>query len=66
MKKISKELMEEIKNIFIEREKARARKDWKWADELRQKINKLGFSVEDTKEKVTLRLDPKLLRETKN
>ncbi len=53
MKKISKELMEEIKKIFIEREKARMKKDWKKADELRQKINKLGYSVVDTKEGIT-------------
>ncbi|GAH78224.1 unnamed protein product [marine sediment metagenome] len=32
-----------------EREKARKEKDWKLADEIRRKIKKLGYWVEDTK-----------------
>ncbi len=59
------ELMKEIIKISTEREKARVKKDWKKADELRQKINKLGYSVVDTKEGITLRVDPKLLEEGK-
>ena len=39
-----------IKKIIKEREKARKRKDWKKADEIRQEIKKLGYWVEDKKE----------------
>jgi len=38
----------EIKKLVEEREKARKNKDWKKSDELRNKINKLGFVVNDT------------------
>jgi cysteinyl-tRNA synthetase len=41
------EISSEIKKILDEREKARAEKNWKRADELRNKINKLGFIVND-------------------
>jgi len=41
---------EEIKKLVEEREKARKRKDWKVADELREKIREKGYVVEDTKE----------------
>jgi len=40
----------EIKELVDEREKARANKDWKKADELRNKIKKSGYYVLDTKE----------------
>ena len=42
--KIPKEILKLVK----ERVKARAEKDWKLADKLREKINKLGYSVDDT------------------
>jgi len=38
----------EIKKLAEEREKARKEKDWKKSDELRNKINKLGFTINDT------------------
>lgn len=38
----------EVLDIVKEREKARKNKDWKKADELREKINTLGYSLEDT------------------
>jgi cysteinyl-tRNA synthetase len=37
-----------IKKLVSEREKARKDKDWDKADELRDKINKLGYKVDDT------------------
>ncbi len=41
---------EEIKKLLEEREEARKRKDFKKADEIREKIRKMGYLVEDTKE----------------
>jgi cysteinyl-tRNA synthetase len=38
---------EEVKKLAEEREKARKEKNWKKADEIRGKINKLGFVVND-------------------
>ncbi len=38
-----------IKKIVKEREKARQRKNWKLADELRKKIKQMGYRIEDTK-----------------
>jgi cysteinyl-tRNA synthetase len=40
----------EVKKLAEERETARKNKDWKKSDELRNKINKLGFIVNDTAE----------------
>lgn len=39
-----------VKKLIDQREKARQQKNWRKADELRQKIKKLGFRVEDTDE----------------
>ena len=39
-----------IKEIIKKREKARKENDWKEADKLRKKINKLGYKIDDTKE----------------
>lgn len=41
---------EEIKKIAEERKKARKEKNWKKADELREKIKKKGYQINDTKE----------------
>ncbi len=41
---------ETIKKLVVEREKARETEDWAKSDELRAKINSLGFEVEDTPE----------------
>lgn len=43
-------LPEEVQKLLKEREEARKRKDWKLADELREKIKELGYSIEDTPE----------------
>jgi len=47
LKKEKIKIPEEIKKLIGEREKARKNKDWKKADELRTKINKLGYVIED-------------------
>ncbi|MFA4953449.1 MAG: cysteine--tRNA ligase [Candidatus Pacearchaeota archaeon] len=44
------EIPDEIKKLMKERGEARKNKDWKKSDELREKIHKLGFSVDDTNE----------------
>lgn len=41
-------ISDNIKSLVSEREKARAEKDWARSDELREEIDKLGFTVEDT------------------
>lgn len=46
---------EKVKTLVKEREKARKEKDWKKADEIRAKINKLGYILEDTKKGVVVR-----------
>jgi cysteinyl-tRNA synthetase len=38
----------EVRKLAEERENARKNKDWKKSDELRNKINKLGFVINDT------------------
>ncbi len=42
------EIPEEVKKLIDEREKSRAEKDWQKSDEIRKKIENLGFSVKDT------------------
>jgi len=49
--KVSKEL----EKLILERRMLREKKDWKKADEIRKKINKLGFVIEDTKERVVIK-----------
>lgn len=44
------QIPEEIKKIAEEREKARKEKNWKKSDELREKLAKKGWQVNDTKE----------------
>ena len=41
---------EEIKRLVEEREDARKMKNWKKADELREKIKKRGWQIDDIKE----------------
>ena len=43
-------MSDEVSKIVDERKKARANKDWKKSDELRDKIKSLGFEVKDTPE----------------
>lgn len=42
------EIPEKVKELADEREKARKDKNWKLADEIREKINKSGYIIEDT------------------
>ena len=42
-------LPQEILNLVKERERHRKQKNWKGADEIRSKIRKMGYGVEDTK-----------------
>jgi len=46
---------ENVMNIIDEREEARKNKEWKKSDELRDKIKKLGFAIDDTKEGYKIR-----------
>jgi cysteinyl-tRNA synthetase len=43
-------LPREVEKLIQEREEARKKKDWKKADELREKIRELGYALEDTVE----------------
>ncbi len=49
------EIPEKIKELIDKREKARKMKDWKKADEIRKKINKLGYILEDTEKGVVVK-----------
>jgi len=40
----------EVEKLIEKREETRKKKDWKKADELRKKINKLGYIIDDTKD----------------
>ena len=42
------EIPTEVSDLISARDRARAEKDWKMSDELRQKIENLGFNVKDT------------------
>ncbi len=50
LKKEKVDVPEEVMRLVKEREDARNNKDWNKSDELRDKINKLGFNIADTKE----------------
>ncbi len=50
LKKEKLKIPVKVKELVEKREKARKEKDWKKADELREKIKKLGFWVNDTDE----------------
>jgi cysteinyl-tRNA synthetase len=50
LKKERVEVPKEVLELAKEREKARAKKDWKKADMLREKVKKLGFWINDTAE----------------
>lgn len=49
------EIPEEVKKIIEERQEARKNKDYKKADELREKIKNMGFLIDDTKEGLRLK-----------
>jgi cysteinyl-tRNA synthetase len=40
----------EIKEIIVKRDEARGKKDWETSDRLREKLEDLGYQVEDSKE----------------
>ncbi|MCW8966125.1 MAG: cysteine--tRNA ligase [Candidatus Pacearchaeota archaeon] len=44
-----------VLDLIKEREKVREKKDWKKADELRDKINELGYSIDDKEDGVKVR-----------
>ena len=44
------DLPEEITSLLAKRDEARQSKDWEAADRLRDEINELGFSIEDSKD----------------
>ena len=43
-------LPDEVKELAEERQKARNEKNWEKSDELRDRINDMGYTVEDTAE----------------
>jgi len=55
-KKTKTKIPENIKKFVKQRELARKNKDYKKADELRGKINKLGYLIEDTSKGTELKL----------
>ncbi|HEY5587540.1 MAG TPA: cysteine--tRNA ligase, partial [Candidatus Paceibacterota bacterium] len=49
IKEIKEEIIpDEIKQLVIERENARNEKDWAKSDDLRKKINSIGYEIKDT------------------
>jgi len=54
LKKEKIEIPQEVKKLIEDREKARKNKDFKKSDELRDKINELGFSIADSKDGVKI------------
>ena len=55
MKTTKDKIPAEIKKLAEEREKARKNKDFKKADQLRNKIQKRGFLLEDSSEGVKIK-----------
>ena len=49
MEKEKTKIPENIKKLAEERQKSRKKENWKKSDELRRKINKLGYVIEDVK-----------------
>jgi cysteinyl-tRNA synthetase len=51
LNKIKEDIIpEEVKTIALEREEARKGKDWAKSDELRVKVNSLGYEIKDTED----------------
>tara|TARA_Y100000296_G_C5166742_1_gene255068 strand:- start:151 stop:1485 length:1335 start_codon:yes stop_codon:yes gene_type:complete len=55
LKKEKIKILSNIKKLAEEREKYRKEKEWKKSDELRKKINKLGYIIEDIKKGYVLK-----------
>jgi len=51
----TKEIPDNIKKLLDEREEARKKEDWARADQLRDEIQKQGYSIEDTDDKSVVR-----------
>ncbi|MEK7213196.1 MAG: hypothetical protein AAB678_02040, partial [Patescibacteria group bacterium] len=49
IKKSGEQISPEIKKLIIERDLARKNKDWTKSDELRKKLEELGYEVKDNK-----------------
>ncbi len=52
---LQEDVPEEVKALVAEREAAKNRKDFKAADLLREKVKKLGFAIEDSKDGVKVK-----------
>ncbi|MEA1962668.1 MAG: cysteine--tRNA ligase [Patescibacteria group bacterium] len=50
----TEELSVEVKELIKIREKARIEKNWEESDKLREKIEKLGYTVEDSKDEMNI------------
>ena len=50
MAKAERKIPQELLGLVKQREKCRKEKNWQKADEIRRKIQKLGWQVEDTKD----------------
>ena len=55
LKKEKIQIPEKVRKFAEERQKTRNEKNWKKSDELREKINKEGYILEDTKEGYVLK-----------
>ncbi|MEK7172373.1 MAG: cysteine--tRNA ligase [Patescibacteria group bacterium] len=51
-----KQIPENVLSLVKQREQARKNKQWRQADEIREKIEKLGYKIEDTKDGVKINL----------
>ncbi len=61
-KKEDIELPEEVRKLVEERKKAREEKSWELSDELRDKINLLGYNIKDTNEGMKLEKNNKIIK----
>ena len=61
-KKEDIELPEEVRKLVEERKKAREEKKWELSDELRDKINLLGYNIKDTNEGMKLEKNNKIIK----
>ncbi len=53
--KVEEKIPEEIQKLIDQREEARKKKDYKKADEIRNKIKQMGYELQDAKEGVKVR-----------
>ena len=49
-KKVNRAIPTKIKQLVLAREKYRKNQEWQKADQMRQEIEKQGFTIEDTKD----------------